>query len=472
MNYYCFALKILLISFLFYYGPAEAGQNTAMPEQAEISSAGSGNPLGEERLNLPRAVELALKNNPRVKAALSGREMVDAQLREAQGGRWPLLQFSETFTRSNNPVFVFGSLLEQSRFGPQNFDIGSLNNPDPLNNFRTAMNLKWPVFDQLQSSTRVSQARIGQDQAEMRKESVSQQVRFEVIRAYYGVLVSLERKEVAEESVKMAESERKRIEDLFQSGLVVQSDLLSAQVQEAEFRQHLVQSEGEVVTAYALLNTIMGLPVQTTQKISGRLTSKDFSVAGVDDWIHLALKHRPDYARAAFAVRSKAEEVRGAKGNYLPRIDVFSSYGISGRDLSSGSSDYAIGAGLSFDLFDVSRSAKIDKARAAQSLASAEKEELANQIHLEVVQAYQYYVTARERLKVAGQSVSQAQEALRIVQDRYREGLTIITEVLRSETAFVRARLNLIAARYDYYIGYARVLMASGKLADVQPFES
>jgi outer membrane protein TolC len=61
---------------------------------------------------------------------------------------------------------------------------------------------------------------------------------------------------------------------------------------------------------------------------------------------------------------------------------------------------------------------------------------------------------------------------LRIVQDRYREGLTIITEVLRSETAFVRTRLNLIAARYDYYVGYARILMASGRLTDVQPFES
>jgi len=301
---------------------------------------------------------------------------------------------------------------------------------------------------------------------------VSQQVRFEAIRAYYGILVSLERKQVAEEAVKMAESERARIEDLFHSGLVVQSDSLSAQVQEAEFRQQQVQAEGEVVMAYALLNTIMGLPVQTPQKIGGRLISRDFPEAGVDDWIRLALKHRPDYARASFAVRSQGEAVRGAEGNYLPRIDIFSSYGVSGRDLSSGSSDYAIGAGLTYDLFDFSRSAKIDKARAAWALASSEQEDLAHQIHLEVVQAYQHFVTARERLKVAARSVSQAKEALRIVQDRYREGLTLITEVLRSETAFVRARLNLIAARYDYYIGYARILMASGRLADVRAFES
>jgi outer membrane protein TolC len=91
--------------------------------------------------------------------------------------------------------------------------------------------------------------------------------------------------------------------------------------------------------------------------------------------------------------------------------------------LSSGSSDYAVGAGLTFDLFDSSRSTRVDRSRAARSIASAEQEQLANQIRLEVIEAYQHCVTSRERLKVAAQAVAQAEEALRIVRDRYREGL-------------------------------------------------
>jgi outer membrane protein TolC len=418
------------------------------------------------------AVDLALKNNPRLKATLSEREMVDAQLREARSGRWPLLQLSETFTRSNNPVFVFGSLLEQSRFGPENFNIDSLNNPDSLNNFRTAVNLRWPLFDQMQSHTRVAQARIGQEQADQQQELVKQHVLLEVIRAYFGVLLARERKEVSEEAVKMAESDRKRIADLFQSGLVVQSDLLSAEVQVGEFRQQLVQAAGDLVTTQAFLNTTMGLPVQSPQKITGQLADRDFSVAETEELIRVAFQHRPDYARASFAVRSTEEGIKGAKGNYLPRVELFSSYGLSGKDLTSGSSDYAIGAGLTLDLFDFGRSARVDKARAVQSRASYEQEHLANQIRLEVIQTYQEYASARERLKVAAQSVAQSQEALRIIQDRYREGLTIVTEVLRAETTAVRTRLNLIAARYDYYIGYARVLRATGKLTDVTPFDS
>ena len=470
INYYRLLGKILLTIFFCTGLQVEASQPLSIPGQPGAPGPPAGPSEGGEELTLPRAVEVALQNNPRVKATLSGREIVNAQLQEARAGKWPLLQFSETFSRSNNPVFVFGSLLEQSRFGPQNFNIEPLNNPDPLNNFRTAVNLKWALFDGLQSDTRIAQARLGQEQADFQKELIQQQVRFDTIRGYYGVLVARERKIVAEEAVKMAESDRKRIADRLASGLVVHSDLLAAEVQVAEFRQQQVQSAGELVTAHAFLNTVLGLPVQTSQKISGLLEDKHFSGLEAEELVRLALQHRSDYARANSALRAAGEEIRGAKGNYLPRVGLFSTYGISGRDLASGSSDYAIGAGLTFDLFDSGRSARLDKARAAQSLVTAEQEHLANMIRLEVIEGYTHYESARARLKVAAGSVAQAQEALRIVQDRYREGLTIITEVLRAETAFIRTRLNLIAARYDFYVGYARVLLASGRLTDVGPF--
>ena len=127
---------------------------------------------------------------------------------------------------------------------------------------------------------------------------------------------------------------------------------------------------------------------------------------------------------------------------------------------------------MTFNLFDFGRGARLNRARAAQSTAAAEQEHMANQIRLEVIQAFQDCISARERLKVAVETVTRAREALRIVQDRYQEGLTTITEVLRAETAYLRTRLNLVSSRYDYYIGYARVLMATGKLTDVTPFES
>lgn len=459
---HCFIKKIL-----FFVLPVFCFQGVGNPFLTSLSHAQES-----EALTLASAVDQALKNNPLIRITLSGREIADAQLREARVGWFPLFQFSETFTRGNNPVFVFGSLLEQSRFGPQNFQISALNNPDPLSNFRTAIVFRQALFDQLQTYTRFTQARLGQQQADLQKATVEQHVRFEAIRAYYGVLVAHAKRGVADEAVKMAESDMKRTRDRFQNGLVVESDLLAAEVQLAEFRQQQIDSEGDVAIAYASLNTVLGLPVDTPQKVTGELTGKQFGAGKQEELLRLALMHRPDYARAGYSVLSSKEGVRGAKREYLPRLDFIGNYGLSGKDLSSGSSDYTIGVNITFNIFDPSRSARISKARAAESMAAAEQEHLANQIRFEVVRAYQQYVSSRERLLVAGQVIDQATEAHRIVQNRYHEGLTTITEVLRAETASVRARLNLIAARYDHYVSYAHVLLSVGKLTDIDPFLS
>ncbi len=129
-----------------------------------------------------------------------------------------------------------------------------------------------------------------------------------------------------------------------------------------------------------------------------------------------------------------------------------------------------MGASVTVNVFDPGRKAKINQARAAEAIAQAEQEHLANQISFEVVHAYQQFISARERLHVVAQTTAQASEVLRIVQDRYREGLTTITEVLRAELALVRARTDVLTARHDHYVAYANVLLASGRLKNVRQF--
>jgi outer membrane protein TolC len=423
-------------------------------------------------LTLGVAIDIALQNNPLIKATSAGRELADARLSEARAGRFPLLQLGQSFATSNNPVFVFGSLLEQGRFGPQNFDPRALNNPDSLSNFRSSITFRLPLFDQKQSDARISQARIGQQQADSQRESVEQQIRFEVLRTYYGVLVAQSKNEVADEAVNSAAADAKRIGDLVDAGVVVHSDSLSAEVQLAEFRQQQIEAEADLAVAQAALNTVLGGAVDATQKAAGQLAEKTFNIGSQTQLIQLALARRADLARAGLSLKSSHERARGARGEYLPRLDVFGAYGVSSQNLANGSSDYTVGASVTFNLFDAGRSARIKQARAAENAAAAEAENLASQIRFEVVRAYQQYVSARGRVSVAGRAVEQASEARRIVQDRYQAGLTTITEVLRTETALVRARMNLLAARYDHYIGYANVLLATGRLTSVDEFLS
>jgi len=425
-----------------------------------------------EQLTLTQAVEIALRTNPSMKVTAAGRQLADAQLQEARSGRWPSLQANESFTRSNNPVFVFGTLLEQGRFGPKDFAIDSLNHPNAVNNFRSALTLRLPLFDQRQTETRTAQARIAQQEADQQTEMAAQQLRFAVIRTFYGLLLAQARLEVSDEAVKSAEADVKRARDIFESGLVVQSDLLAAEVQLSEFRQQQIQAKGDLITAMAALNTAMGLPVDSPQQPLGQLVERSFPTESVKTLSEQALQDRPDYQRAVLSARANEVRSRGARGEWLPRVDAFVTAGASGRYVAGGSGDYAAGASVTFNVFDAGRKARIDQSRAAESIANAEQEQLANQIRFEVMRAYQQYVSARERMAVVAQITAQATETLRMVQDRYHAGLTTITELLRAQTALVRARSDVLAARYDQYVGYANVLLAAGRLKDVGAFGS
>ncbi|MBL8187779.1 MAG: TolC family protein [Acidobacteria bacterium] len=439
--------------------------------QGGIALAQDAKPANEA-LTLPLAVELALRTNPLTRATAAGRELADAQIVEARAGRLPQVQLSETFTNGNNPVFVFGSLLEQARFTQQNFNLPLLNNPDPLTNFRFGVTVKAPLFDQWQSATRIKRAQLGRQQADAQTSLVEQQVRFETLRAFYGLLLAQAKKEVSDEAIKLAEADVKLSRDRVDAGTAVVSDLLAAEVQLAEARQQAIQTDGDIVTAQATFNTALGLPVNTPQRIQGDLIEKKFDLADQEELIRLALEHRSDLKRAGLAMNSGEVSVTGARNEYLPRVDVFANFGASRNNFVNGSSDYTVGASLTFNLLDAGRNARIAQARAAANLAASEQQHLTNQIRLEVVRAHQQFVSARERLKVAERIIAQASEALRITQDRYQAGLTTITEVLRAETTLTRARLIVLSARHDFYVGFASVMLSTGRLTDVQPFVS
>ena len=82
-------------------------------------------------LTLQQAVNIALQKNPLRKAAIADTKTASAGVREARSFLIPHLSFSETATRGNDPVYVFGSKLRQQRFMAADFTLNKLNTPCP-----------------------------------------------------------------------------------------------------------------------------------------------------------------------------------------------------------------------------------------------------------------------------------------------------------------------------------------------------
>jgi outer membrane protein TolC len=71
-------------------------------------------PVGaQDAVSLKDAVHLALEKNKSVEASTAARNVAERRVAQAKAGNLPKVNYSESWTRSDNPVFVFGSLLTQ-----------------------------------------------------------------------------------------------------------------------------------------------------------------------------------------------------------------------------------------------------------------------------------------------------------------------------------------------------------------------
>ena len=97
-------------------------------------------------LSLEAALNESLAGNASLRIAAAQADMASAAASGASAVYWPRLDFESGFVRSNDPVFVFGTKLRQGTFSEPDFDVGALNNPDPINDWVNRISLQWKVF--------------------------------------------------------------------------------------------------------------------------------------------------------------------------------------------------------------------------------------------------------------------------------------------------------------------------------------
>ena len=141
-------------------------------------------------LTLQQAVNIALGKNPVRKVALADTRVASADVREAQSILMPHLNFSETASRGDDPVYVFGAKLRQQGFSTADFALNQLKTPLPFGNFSTRFAGSWNLYDSFASWHGVNRARQMNEAAGHQLESADQEIIFRVVDSYYGLLLA------------------------------------------------------------------------------------------------------------------------------------------------------------------------------------------------------------------------------------------------------------------------------------------
>lgn len=408
--------------------------------------------LAAEPWTLERALGHALTNSPDAQMARARIAAARAGLDQANSAVWPRLQFQSSYLRTDNPMQVFGSILNQQAYSPA-LDFNDVPDVDNLNVKGLAT---LPLYTGGKIRAARQAARAQTEAARSDSDAVRNALGFEVARAFHTILKTREFIRAAEASVAAFESALATARKRLEGGALLKSELLDIEVRLAQAREDLVRARNAKVLAERALRNLLGLE-------SGLFEVADHppavSVPQTDDF-----SGRPELEAALQRERAAEEQVRGARAGHLPKLSAFGSLDYDhGWRSDSGAGSYTAGALLQWDLWDGNLTrAKVREAAANLELAREQRRKTRLALALEADQARLELQTAAERLRGSETAVAQAAESASLTRARFDQGLALATQLIDAETALLAAKVRRAEAEADQRIATAALRKALG----------
>ncbi len=376
--------------------------------------------------------------------------MAQAGLEQANSTFWPRLQVQSGYTRTDNPMLAFGSILNERSYSTS-LNFNDVPGVDDLN-ARGIVTV--PLYAGGRNVAGRQAARANTEAAKQEDAAVRNALGFEVSRAFHTVLKTRQFILAAEAAVNSFETNLVVAGKRLDGGTLLKSEVLDIEVRLAQAREELVCARNAKTLAERALRNLLGLEggefaVAATAPAVSAPASGDFS-------------QRPELAAARERASAAQAQVRGNKGGYQPRVSAFGSldydYGaVTGGDGRS----YTAGVTAQWDLWDgFSTRSKINEAKANLESAHEEQRKLRLALDLEVEQARLGLKAMDERLAVSSKAVEQAEESAGLTRNRFEQGLALATQLIDSETALVAARVRRAEAESDRHIAIAALRKA------------
>lgn len=428
-------------------------------------AAGAQEPAQPKPVTLPEAVLKALDKSP--DRRLSSLDVAAAQSdsRLARTALLPTLGFSESAARGNDPVYVFGARLRQQRFTQNDFALNALNRPTPIGSFTSRLSGGWTVFDGWRTERQIRHADLLLASTRSAAVRSDQEIVHRVVAGYKGVLLSQKQVEVAEHQIITANALLESTQSRVKAGIAVESDQLAAAANLAARQEDLIAAQGNLEIAWAELERSIGTHIPDDRRNLQPLLPAHFVPPPLTEAIAEAIRTRPD--RLALKQMAEADRtgVQVAKLAFAPTVNAFGSWKTDRTSFAgAGGNNWLAGAELRIDILPAARREELAAAKIREQRARTLEISADDQIRLEVTRAWYAHHSASRMVEVSQASVTQSEESLRILRNRYEAGLATLTDLLRGEDLQRQSAAAYWQAVFANSITWADLKFAMGTL--------
>jgi len=417
-----------------------------------LAQSPAGDPLGT-------VVGEALANNLGLAQEDRAVERAEAGVREARGRYFPSLSLESRYSEQSgtlnlgefvNPAYAALNQVTGTNQFPTDLDISL-----PLKH-ESRLRLVQPLFDAsiLAAHSLALQTRNGQ---RLERGAAARRLAAEAQAAFLQVGAARSARRTWEATLELLKESERVAQRLVDAGKATPDQVLRARAERSDAEQRLAEARQVEDAAARAFNRILRRSLDTpVSELPDSLLRFDIALSA-DEAVAGALARREELAQADAGIGAARAGVRLASASFLPSVALALDYGFQGQEIRfAGDHDFAIASVVvSWNLFHGGRDlARRDAARADAERLRLRRAELEDLVRLEVRQAYDAAVVAREAIATAADRLAAARRSFELVRRRYEEGLASQVEFLDARTAFTSAELNHVATVYRYAIRY------------------
>ena len=400
------------------------------------------------------AVRYALQHNPDANATVERIHAADADIKMAKAAFYPQLGLSAEYSRTNNPMYSFGNILNQGMFS----DTIDFNNPGVTDTLQSRATLQYRLYNGGHDLAGLDAADQRSQATQLEQTALRSRLGFEVVRAFYTIIQAGDTVQARKAAVASISASLSVAQARFQEGSLLKEDLLNLEVQHAKSQEQLIQAQHGLSLAQRGFLHLLG--------ITGGEVNLDTAANQVQDIpADRDIRNRPELAGMAAMIKAQEAAVRQAGAGNRPSADAFGSYQIDkGMEPDDGSGNsWTTGVRVNYTLFNGQQTAAaIDRAKAQLAEAKEQQRKMELTFNLEVEQATLALHQEEERIKVTGKMVESATESGRLARIRFKEGVLLAAALIDTENRLTDARVSHALATAARKIAIADLRRAVG----------
>jgi outer membrane protein TolC len=267
------------------------------------------------------------------------------------------------------------------------------------------------------------------------------------------------------------EKQLMEIRHLFETGVVLKSDVLRVELKLSNQKFLLVKIENDVAIANQKLNILIGLPDEQRVDPNEQFSPHLIEVKLYEEYLKEAMEKSFEYHISEKQTELAKVQVNYIKANTRPKIGVYGDMWLANPQIflfPYSPSNYTL------NLFGLRASLPVselymNRPKTRIALLELEKEELAHhdtedKIRQDVYEAYLRFKEALTRIDVSKVNVEHAKENARIVRNNYFNQTALITDLLDADIQFLQTNFELASSQIEAQIQYYRLQNILGNL--------